>query len=136
MAASALARCAEKFLAQCKELQIPMAVITDGRSITQRNKIRALKIEELFSDLLISEEFGTAKPDERNYRYFENKYPNRQFYYFGDNTSKDFIVPQKLGWTSICVKDAGRNIHKQNIDELPKEIYFVQDFCEIELIKN
>ncbi|MDQ3292530.1 MAG: HAD family hydrolase, partial [Bacteroidota bacterium] len=89
---------AVEFLSYLKETKILCGLITDGRSITQRNKLKALGIETYFEDIIISEEFGSEKPNERNFLFFEQKYPGKEFYYIGDNTSKDFIVPAKLGW--------------------------------------
>ena len=39
-----------------------MSLITDGRSITQRNKLKALGIESYFTDIVISEEVNSEKP--------------------------------------------------------------------------
>jgi haloacid dehalogenase superfamily, subfamily IA, variant 1 with third motif having Dx(3-4)D or Dx(3-4)E len=93
-----------------------IGLITDGRSISQRNKIKALGLDNIFSNdnIVISEEFGTEKPNFKNYEYFHDKYPNASYYYIGDNTNKDFLAPNLLGWTSICLLDNGQNIHKQN----------------------
>lgn len=122
------------FLGKLKASNIPMGLITDGRSITQRNKLKALGIENYFSDIIVSEEFGSEKPDERNYLYFENKYPGMNFYFFGDNTSKDFIVPKRLGWKTFCLKSSGNHIHKQSFDKEPLPDYIITDFEEIELV--
>src|ERR1044072_9180425 len=65
------------FLEKLKALNVPAGLITDGRSTTQRNKLKALGLESYFADLIISEEFGSEKPDERNYLYFSSKYPDR-----------------------------------------------------------
>lgn len=100
-----------------KEKKVPVGLITDGRSITQRNKLKALGLDDYFDDIIISEEFGSEKPDERNYLYFEKKYLGKVFYFIGDNTSKDFIVPIKLNWTTICLKNNGVNIHDQNLEK-------------------
>jgi putative hydrolase of the HAD superfamily len=43
-----------------------LGLLTDGRSRTQRNKIRALGVEKWIDEIVISEEFGSAKPNERN----------------------------------------------------------------------
>lgn len=104
----------KQFLETLKEKNILAGLITDGRSITQRNKIKSLGLSDYFEDIIISEEFGSEKPDEKNYLYFENKYAAKNFYFVGDNTSKDFIVPFKLGWVTICLKNNGMNIHEQN----------------------
>ncbi|RYY20327.1 MAG: HAD family hydrolase [Chitinophagaceae bacterium] len=122
------------FIREVRDRKIPTGLITDGRSVTQRNKLRALGIEDLFTEIIISEEFGSEKPDERNYLHFVSKFPGSEFYYFGDNTKKDFITPARLGWTTICVKDSGKNIHKQVFDgnEIPR--FVVGGFDELTLI--
>jgi putative hydrolase of the HAD superfamily len=95
-----------------------LGIITDGRKITQTNKIKALGLEKWFSNgnIIISETFGSEKPAERNYLYFQQKYPDATFYYIGDNTEKDFIAPNNLGWETVCLLGNGQNIHKQNFD--------------------
>lgn len=115
-------------------LSIPAGLITDGRSITQRNKLKALQLDNYFSDVIISEEFGSAKPDERNYRYFQDKYPNREFYYFGDNTAKDFVAPARLGWITCCIKDNGTHIHTQSFTGQPYPFNLIASFDEIQLL--
>lgn len=101
-----------------------LGLITDGFSITQRNKIKALDIEHLFDLIVISEEFGSEKPDERNFKVF-SKFETRQYFYVSDNVNKDFITPNKLGWTTVCLLDSGENIHTQDFNKeliyLPSE---------------
>jgi putative hydrolase of the HAD superfamily len=121
------------FLQQLIQLSIPAGLITDGRSITQRNKLKALGIDTYFKDIVISEEFGSEKPDERNYLYFQEKYPGRTFYFFGDNPAKDFIVPARLGWQTICVKDTGNHIHKQVFNSKLFPDGIITSFEEIKL---
>ena len=95
------------------------SIITDGRSITQRNKIKSLNLTTKVKSIVISEETGFEKPNEINFRIIQNTYKNSNFIYVADNTSKDFIAPNMLGWKTICLLDNGLNIHKQNFD-LPK----------------
>jgi putative hydrolase of the HAD superfamily len=38
------------------------------------------------------------------------------YYYIGDNPQKDFLVPNQLGWESVCLLDDGSNIHEQVFD--------------------
>lgn len=93
-----------------------LGLITDGRSITQRNKILALDIEKYFDsdNTRISDETGYIKLSSHNFRYFMNRYPDcKEFVYVGDNTEKDFIWPKQLGWTTIGIRDNGQNIHPQ-----------------------
>ena len=97
--------------------------MTDGYSVTQRNKIKALDIENIFDLIVISEEFGFEKPNPKNFEVFD-KFNTIEKYYIGDNTSKDFIAPNTLGWTTICLLDNGKNIHMQDFNKeliyLPK----------------
>ena len=99
-----------------KDNSIPICLLTDGRRVQQRNKLKALGVLDFFSEVIISEEFGTEKPHINNYKYFEEKFGKTQYYYIGDNLKKDFITPNKLGWITICLKDNGFNIHSQNIN--------------------
>lgn len=124
---------AHDFLTRLQVAGISFGLITDGRSVTQRNKLRALGIEPLFTDIIISEEFGSQKPDPANYQFYEKRYPGKKFFYIGDNTGKDFIVPSNLGWTTVCIKDRGQNIHPQQLDRLPIPDYIVSSFKEIEI---
>ena len=102
----------EKLLSQGTE----MSLITDGRSITQRNKLRALGIEKFFKNIVISEEVNSEKPSEYNFRMVMDNKIAENYIYIADNPKKDFITPNKLGWTSICLLDRGQNVHKQNFN--------------------
>ncbi len=93
-----------------------LGLITDGYSVTQRNKLKALGIEDFFDKIVISEEFGSTKPNENNYMVFHN-FNTKDYIYISDNVSKDFIAPNKLGWQTICLLDNGENIHPQDFDK-------------------
>jgi putative hydrolase of the HAD superfamily len=113
---------------------VGIGLMTDGRSITQRNKIKALGLEDYLTDILISEEFGSEKPDPRNYRFFAEKYPENSFTFIGDNTSKDFIVPAQCGWRTICLKCSGRNIHVQDLSAYPRPDHVISSLTEIRVL--
>lgn len=101
-----------------------IGLITDGRCVQQRHKIEALGLAEFVAeeDIVISEEFGSEKPALANYDYFMKRYPEaEEFVYVGDNVKKDFIAPNALGWMTVCLKDDGRNIHKQDFASVPAE---------------
>ncbi len=119
-----------------KEYGVKMCLLTDGRSITQRNKIAALGLSRWIEpdDILISEEFGYGKPDEHCYQYFMNRYYEASFCYVGDNLNKDFVTANKLGWKSVCLLDDGRNIFSQQItlskEYLPR--YTIKKLTELQ----
>ena len=128
-----LYRDANIFLNKLSEKNIELSLITDGKSITQRNKLTALNITSLFKNIIISEEINSNKPSEINYRLIMNGNNNSDYIYIADNPEKDFFTPNKLGWTTICLLDKGQNVHKQNFniskEYLPK--YLIHSFDEI-----
>jgi putative hydrolase of the HAD superfamily len=89
-------------------------LITDGRSLTQRNKIKALGLENYFDKIVISEEIGYSKPDIRLFNEFK-KFDVSQYYYIANDTKKDFVTPNRIGWITICLLDVNnQNIQKQD----------------------
>ena len=127
----------KNILDQLMQEKVLGGLLTDGRIIQQKNKIKSLGLNHYFENILISEEFGSEKPEINNYRFFMSQENlNNKYYYIGDNTNKDFISPNILGWTTICLLDNGRNIHKQNFNQnsqyLPKhQIKNISDILEI-----
>jgi len=119
-----------------KRGQSKFGIITDGRIVTQRNKLEALGLSQLIDKLLISEEFGASKPDSALYESFMESENLKQFYYIGDNIHKDFITPKRLGWFCIGILDA-ENVHGQKISEVSNEYLphiFIRNFTEIGII--
>jgi putative hydrolase of the HAD superfamily len=116
----------KKFFELAKRNCYKIGLISDGRSLTQRNKLKSLGIDLLFDKIIISEEFGSEKPSIKNFKVFEDEFPGYHFHYIGDNLDKDFEGPTKLGWKTYCLKDDGRNIHKQ-IKEIPANIHLIED---------
>lgn len=119
-----------------KNRKIHLGIITDGRQLSQMNKIKALNLDKFLSDtnIIISEAIGVNKYYADGFQLIMNRNPNcSKFYYIADNTSKDFYWPNKLGWTTICIKDNGQNIHKQNFDvELEyKPQHIIHNFSDI-----
>ena len=115
-----------------------LGIITDGRSMTQRHKVDALGLSAYIDeqDILISEETGYEKPSDEPFRQIMEHHPSRTYYYIGDNPAKDFEAPNRLGWTTICLLDDGRNIHRQDFS-LPLQMlpqYRISQLTEIENI--
>ena len=113
-----------------------VGIITNGRSITQRNKIKSLGLEPFTDIIIISEEIGFEKPNEMVYKDFLKKKSISQFYYFGDNLTNDFISPRILGWCCIGIINEN-NINKSDITVVSQECLphlFIKEFSEIEII--
>ena len=89
---------------------IKIGLITDGRPIGQRNKIKALKIENLFDDIIITDELGGdqfRKPNDISFRIMQCRWkiPFEDIVYVGDNFEKDFMAPKQLGMQWIWINN-------------------------------
>ena len=125
------------FIDELKNKKINVALLTDGRSITQRNKISSLGLENVFDYISISEEIGFKKPSSKGFQLIENFFKKKKYYYIADNLEKDFIAPKKRGWYTICILDNGKNIHYPNVSELiveKKPNSYVFSFNELKII--
>lgn len=105
-----------------------IGLITDGRTSTQTNKIKALGLDKLIApeNISISEAVGGEKytplPFERMMKLNSDI---SSFIYVGDNPMKDFLWPNRLGWATIQLLDDGRNVHSQQVS-LPSDDYLPQ----------
>ena len=111
---------------------IGFSIMTDGRSLTQRAKIAALRCLDA-RVILISQESGWEKPDPRCYQRFESLLPDRCFTYVGDNLTKDFVTAKKFGWFTIMLVDDGNNIHRQDLPATAarRADFIVHDLSEL-----
>lgn len=94
---------------------VRMALITDGRSLTQRNKIEALGIAGYFHPdlILISEETGHSKTESKEmFATVVRLFPEAsRFLYVGNNPLKDFYYPNILGWTTLQAPSHPDDVH-------------------------
>ena len=86
-----------------------LALLTNGATDAQREKIERFRLAPLFDLILIEGELGFGKPDERIYRLAltELAAAPRHTWMIGDNLEFDVGQPQKLGITGIWVNAAG-----------------------------
>lgn len=91
--------------ARIKDLKhkgIKVGIITDGRPEGQRNKIKALGLERLVDDIIITDELGGIqfrKPCDIAFRIMQTRWklPYERIVYIGDNPNKDFQACKQLG---------------------------------------
>lgn len=94
-----------------------IGLITDGRSLTQRNKIEALGLDRFVRPelVMISEEVGSDKLSGEAVRLIETvDSEETKYVYVGDNPKKDFYAPNQNGWLTVLLKGGGNgeNIHE------------------------
>lgn len=107
----------EELALRCRQV----AILTDGRSVTQRLKIKALGLEKF--PVYISEEHASTKPCPKRFIKIREDYPEATYLYIADNPKKDFLAPRRLGWKTIGLLGPGDNIHSQSIAELDSEFF-------------
>lgn len=115
-----------------------VAILTDGRSITQRLKLRALGLGDL--DAYISEDYGAPKPCPDRFRAIQEDYPAQHYIYVADNVQKDFLGCNPLGWIGIGMRANERNVHSQalvGLSEAALPAYWVNGWSQLaELLLN
>jgi len=91
-----------------KNKKIKMALISDGPVKTQRNKLAALKIDNIFDAVTLSDSLGKKyrKPHQRpfNVTLKKLKIKPKEAIYIADNPQKDFRGAKKLGIFTIRIK--------------------------------
>lgn len=119
---------------------ISLALITDGFSITQHNKIQALNLEKYIEKIVVTDDLAANreywKPHQKPFQivqaYFGVKHEN--CVYIGDNEKKDFFAANTLKWKTICVERTGKvHQHKMQDDAYKADMY-VSSLVELEAI--
>lgn len=98
-----------ELIAELIQLNATVVLLTDGRSISQRLKIKALKLDYL--PVYISEEYLSVKPDKKRFLLIQNDWKGSKFAYIGDNPNKDFNAPKELNWLSVGADWCKEKIH-------------------------
>lgn len=122
--------CAQ-FIERMQREAAAVAILTDGRALTQRLKLRALGLSHL--PAYVSEEYQSEKPDAARLHAIEQVYRASAYVYVGDNPRKDFIPGNAAGWTTIGLVRDG-NVHSQDTSNLPENAlphFWVRNWNEI-----
>lgn len=92
-----------------RQTRIPIALVTNGASDTQRNKIEALGIAELFNAFSISGETGIAKPDKRAFTVVLTALgvSGKSVWHVGDSLASDVAGANAAGLTSVWLNRNG-----------------------------
>ncbi len=95
-----------EMIAEWKEKGIRVGIITDGRPEGQRAKLRALGLDGMVDDIIITDELGGVqfrKPCDIAFRIIRERWrlPYSMLLYVGDNPAKDFQAPRQLGMKSV-----------------------------------
>ena len=99
-------------LATLHSSPVRLGMITNGHSAGQREKIDRFDLAKYFEYILVEEEFGVGKPDERVYFHALKKLDAKpsEAWIVGDNLEWEVDVPQRLGITAIWHDAQGRGV--------------------------
>jgi len=102
---------------------IKLGMITNGSAVRQRRKIEQFQLARHFDYILVEEEFGAGKPDERVYWHMlaQLQVQPQDTWMIGDKLRWDVLPPQRLGMTGIWVDLKGEGM-PANCEERPNHI--------------
>lgn len=113
-----LAKDVECLLSQLISYKARLAILSDGRSITQRLKLLAIGLESL--PLFISEDTQSSKPEIDRFVAIENRWPRCNYAYIADNPTKDFLAPRSRNWLTIGARWISPRVHSSP-DQMPDD---------------
>ncbi len=98
---------AKEIIDYAKNNGIKVGIITDGCSLVQWNKVKALNLDKIMDKIIVTNDYGEGynKPHEKSYNemleFFYVK--PEECVYIGDNPKKDFIGARKLNINTIRI---------------------------------
>ena len=95
--------------ASMKRAHIPLALITNGASDTQRDKLRTLGIESWFDAIVVSGELGVAKPDPSVFDLAldQLEVDREHVWHVGDNLMTDVAGAKAARVTAVWLNRGG-----------------------------
>ena len=127
-------------LFKLKEAGCHLGIISDGYSVSQKNKIEALfqgKLN-LFGRIILTDELGRDynKPDERSFimmkEFFKTDWSD--MVYVGDNPAKDFYIGNNYPILTIRLKKPGTVYEDTEYLEGIRERALIEDLAELPAI--
>jgi putative hydrolase of the HAD superfamily len=91
---------------------LALALVSNGNATYQRQKIKQYHLAPFFDSILIEEEFGIAKPDQRIFLAALNNLhiTSQEAWMIGDDLAFDIAPSQQLGMLSIWCDQAQRGL--------------------------
>jgi putative hydrolase of the HAD superfamily len=103
---------------------LPLALVTNGDALQQRDKIERHDLGRYFGAIVIEGEFGCGKPQERVYREALQQLGVEAdgVWMVGDNLEWDVLAPQRLGLTGVWIDREGAGLPPAHADARPHRI--------------
>ncbi|MBQ7723973.1 MAG: HAD-IA family hydrolase [Lachnospiraceae bacterium] len=118
-----------------KNKKIITGILSDGYSVTQRQKVRALGAENDFDIIILTDDLGRDawKPSPRGFQIIEDRYklsPD-EILYVGDNPKKDFYLSRSAGIKTARVKRKKGVYNNESYFENVKEDYSIDSLLDL-----
>lgn len=115
-----------------------LGIITDGRPEGQWAKIRALGLDEIMDEIIVTDELGGIeyrKPHELSYVTISHKLELdlKSLVYIGDNEKKDFVTAKKLKINTIKINNFS-GLYR--VKEVSEEYIAENEIKEVKEIKE
>ena len=119
-------------LQELKDKGLKLGIITNGKSKTQRSKIKLLGFEEIFDEIIVSEEVGAEKPDTKPFEIMSERLgiAPENLIYVGDFPVNDIEASRKAGYTPVWVRTTG-NWYLPELERAPYEVDTVAELPEL-----
>ena len=89
-----------------------LAAITDGPLQSQSRKVEALGLAAFMDPVVLTDRWGREfwKPHPRAFELVAKQWaiPAGRLAYVGDNPGKDFVAPNRLGWSTVRLRLPGQ----------------------------
>lgn len=99
-------------LTELRRQGVPLALVTNGDAVQQRDKIERHGLAHYFDTIVIEGEFGVGKPDSAVYRQALRALGTAptEAWMVGDHLVWDVDAPQQLGLRGVWVDRGGRGL--------------------------
>ncbi len=110
-----------------KSKDIKLGIITDGRPEGQRNKIKALGLDALVDEIIITDELGGIeyrKPNKKSFEIMREKLDVEfdEMVYVGDNPAKDFHIKSVYPIKTVRLITSGIYKESDYLDGINEDI--------------
>jgi putative hydrolase of the HAD superfamily len=103
---------------------VPLALVTNGDALQQRDKIARHDLARYFGAIVIEGEFGCGKPEARVYREALQRLGVEAdgVCMVGDHLEWDVLAPQRMGLAGIWIDREGTGLPPAHADARPDRI--------------
>lgn len=117
----------ETLLKKLKKSGYKLGIITDGRPEGQRNKIKALGLEEMMDCIIVTDEMGGIeyrKPDPKAFQFMQEALgvEFNEMMYVGDNPEKDFYIGSVYPIITVRVTHSGLYTVREYLNGIKEKV--------------